>query len=122
MLVMLVLSFFSWWYGLGWIQVAKSFRTRLTGTLESFSVTQLMRTLFSPWRRIITYPGASLADRMRAWGDNLFSRVMGFIVRLFVLVGALVAVVVIAIFSLLAIIIWPLLPLAIPGCLIAGLR
>lgn len=121
MVVMLVLSFFSWWYGHGWAQVAANVRTRLQGISDAFSVGQLLRTLFAPWRRIITYPGSSLAERFRAWGDNLFSRIVGFIVRLIVLLAALVIVLLTAVYSLIELVLWPLLPVAIPGCLIAGL-
>ncbi len=118
---MLVLSFFWWWYGRGWKQVLDSFGGRLNSILNSFSVKQLLRTLFSPWRRIISYPGASLGDKIRAWADNMVSRVIGFIVRIFVLLGAVVALVIIGILTIVELIAWPLLPLAIPGLFIAGL-
>lgn len=117
---MLVIAFFSWWYGRGWGLVAKSFAPRLQGVLIAFSVKQLLKTLFAPWRRIITYPGASLIDRWHAWGDNLFSRSIGFVVRLIVLLAALFAYILVALLTVVELIIWPLLPIAIPGNLIAG--
>jgi hypothetical protein len=117
---MLVLSFFSWWYGRGWAQVAKSLGPRIQAINASFSVNQLFRTLFAPWRKIITYPGASFQDKMRAWGDNLFSRIIGFVIRISVLLGAGIAVVVVAIVTIVETILWPLLPVAIPGSLIVG--
>jgi hypothetical protein len=120
-MIMLVASFFSWWYGRGWQSVATSFKPRLATVLDSFSVRQLLRTLFAPWRRIITYPGTSFDARMRALGDNLFSRAVGFVVRLIVLTAALAALLVVAALTALELVIWPLLPFAIPGCLIAGL-
>jgi hypothetical protein len=120
-MIMLVVSFFSWWYGRGWQSVATSFGPRLRGVLNGFSVGQLFKTLFAPWRRIITYPGTSLEARFRAAGDNLFSRMIGFVVRLFVLLAAFVIVVIVAVLTIIELVIWPLLPLAIPGCLIAGL-
>jgi hypothetical protein len=121
MMVMLAVSFFTWWYGLGWSQIIKSFDKQVRGVLELYSVGQLLRTLFSPWRRIISYPGASLADKWRAYLDNLFSRVIGFIVRLFVLLAAFISIIVVIIIYVIEVIAWPLLPLAIPGCLAAGL-
>jgi hypothetical protein len=120
-MIMLVASFFAWWYGRGWQSVAASFRPRLRGVLDSFSVRQLVKTMFAPWRRIITDPGRTLEDKFRAWGDNLFSRAIGFVVRLMVLVAAVITVGIVAILTVLELIIWPLLPLAVPGCLIAGL-
>jgi hypothetical protein len=121
MMVMLVASFFSWWYGDGWARVMHSLGPRCRSVLDSFSVKQLMRTLFAPWRRIITYPGRSLEDRFRALGDNLFSRAIGFVVRIIVLLAAGAALLLVTVLTVMEIVIWPLLPVAVPGCLIAGL-
>jgi hypothetical protein len=118
---MLVLTFFSWWYGAGWQQVIRNFVPRLNRIADAFSAKQLLRTLFAPWRRIITYPGASLAERFHALSDNVFSRVVGFVVRLGVLIAALVTLLLATALSVVEIILWPLLPVAIPVCLIAGL-
>ena len=63
----------------------------LWSILNNFSVIQLTRTLFAPWRRIITYPGASIDEKFKAWGDNVFSRMIGFVVRLGVLIAAFFA-------------------------------
>ncbi len=120
-MAMLILSFFSWWYGRGWGLVFDSLGPRLGGVLDLFSVGQLFRTLFEPWRRIITYPGTSLDARMRALVDNAFSRAIGFVVRVIVLIAAVVFLAVVAVLSIVELVIWPLLPLAVPGCLIAGL-
>lgn len=117
---MLILSFFSWWYGRGWAEVAKSFGPRLQSVNTAFSIDQLLRTLFAPWRRIITYPGASLADKWKAWGDNLVSRAVGFVVRLLVLLTALLCLLAVAVLTVLETLLWPLLPAAIPGLIIAG--
>jgi hypothetical protein len=117
---MLLTDFFGWWYGRGWGQIIASLGRRLGATAANFSVGQLLKTLFSPWRRIITYPGASFQARFRAWGDNLFSRIIGFFVRFFVLIGAAATLAVIAVLSLAEIIIWPLLPLAVVAFIVKG--
>jgi hypothetical protein len=118
---MLAMSFFTWWYGQGWQQVAKSLNQRLKSTMELYSVEQLLRTLFSPWRRIISYPGSSFRDKWHAWLDNLFSRFMGFLVRIFVLLIAVLSIVVIALATIIEIILWPILPLLVPGCMVAAI-
>lgn len=120
-LFMLVRAFFSWWYREGWIQVAASFGTRIDNVAATFSVNQLLSTLFAPWRRIITYPGASLADKFHAWSDNIFSRTIGFIIRLLVLFTALLVSIAVSIFSLIELIAWPLLPVGIIGGVIVGI-
>jgi hypothetical protein len=117
---MLIGSFFSWWYGRGWKQTASSLGPRLEQVSINFSVEQLLRTLFEPWRRIVTYSGASLDARLRAWGDNLFSRCVGFVVRSLVLFAAFLSSIIVGLLTLAEILIWPLLPPAVPLLLILG--
>ena len=119
-LIMFIISFFSWWYGKGWVQVLESFKPRLVAVMNLFSVQQLLKTMFAPWRRIISYPGASLGDKFRAWGDNLFSRTIGFFVRLFVLFSALLISMLIMVITAIELVVWPALPPAIFGCLVVG--
>jgi hypothetical protein len=121
-MMLMLLSFFSWWYGRGWRDVAGSFGPRLKGVRENFSVGQLMRTLFAPWRKITTDPGRSLEAKWHAWVDNMFSRIIGFVVRIGVLFAAAVTMLLVALISIIEVIVWPLLPLAIPVLIILGLR
>ncbi len=106
-------AFFKWWYGAGWVAVAKGVSKRTASLNASLSTTSLLRTLFAPWRRIITYPGAGLDAKMRALADNLFSRVVGFFVRLFVLIAAGLMLVLVTLATLIETLVWPLLPLGI---------
>lgn len=118
---MFMMAFFSWWYGEGWKGIAASLDNRLEAVASTFSVNQLIRTLFAPWRRIITYPGASLEDKFHAWVDNLFSRTVGFAVRLLVLLSALIISIVIGLETLLEIVLWPLLPFGFIILIILGI-
>jgi hypothetical protein len=118
---MFMTVFLSWWYKEGWAQVAKSLNHRASGVASVFSVNQLLSTLFAPWRRIITYPGASLAEKFRAWSDNVFSRTIGFIIRLIVLLTALLATLIVSLLTVIELIVWPLLPIGIVGGIVAGL-
>jgi hypothetical protein len=115
------MAFFSWWYGNGWQQLLKNFRSRVLSVVDSFSVRQLLKTLFAPWKRIISQPGRSVEERFRAAIDNAFSRVVGFFVRLAVLLAAMFSLLIVIILGIAEIIVWPLLPIAIPGLIIAGL-
>jgi len=107
---MIALAFLKWWYGVGWLDAAQRLKTALARVGLAFSVPALLRTLFSPWRRIVSYPGASLADHARAMLDNLVSRCIGFVVRLFVLLAAGVSVLCMVLLGALGLMLWPLLP------------
>jgi hypothetical protein len=72
------------------------------------------------WKQIVSQPGRSLEDRFHAWIDNTFSRVVGFFVRSGVLFAAGLSLVAVILFSIIEAAVWPLLPLAIPVLIIAG--
>ena len=86
-----------------------------------FSVPILLRTLFSPWKRIITYPGASLDAKIRAFSDNMVSRAVGFSVRLLVLFTAALMLLLVSIVALIEIVVWPLLPILIIVTIVKGI-
>jgi hypothetical protein len=107
---MLFLEFFTWWYGVGW-QKAIHGGIGLVKKVElSFSISVLLRTLFSPWKRIISSPGRSLEDKLSALLDNLVSRTIGFFVRIFSLITALVLITGAAVVGAVIAMSWPLIP------------
>lgn len=116
----MLMSLFSWWYGDGWKQIIGHLKIRTMKVLDSLSVIQLVKTLFSPWKRIVTDPGRSLEGRLKAAVDNGFSRVVGFVVRLFVLLASGLFIFGIFLLSLIEILGWPMIPLAVPGLIILG--
>jgi hypothetical protein len=116
-----MLEFVKWWYGPGWADTVIDSKKRLLTLGEMFSVAILLRTLFAPWKRIISYPGSGLEAHMRAILDNLVSRVIGFFVRIMVLFSASVMFVLFCVIGLVQIATWPLLPLAGAGLIVWGL-
>jgi hypothetical protein len=119
---MFMLDLFRWWYGSGWTGVLRATLRRLQGLAEAFSTTILLHTLFAPWKRIISYPGAGIDATLRALADNFISRCIGFTVRFFVLIAAALSFVVLCIVGLLEIVVWPLLPLLALALIVKGLR
>lgn len=118
---MIALEIFTWWYRQGWAQVAKNAEQRFFKVSHMFSVPILVRTLFAPWRRIITYPGATIDARLHAMGDNLVSRFVGFSVRAMVLLTAGIMLSFTAAAALVQLIVWPLIPPAIVITLVMGI-
>jgi len=118
---MFMLDLFVWWYGNGWTGVLRATRRRLVGLSAAFSIDILLRTLFAPWKRIVTYPGAGLDAKLRALGDNLISRFVGFMVRIVALLAALVSLIGLCLVGIAELIIWPLLPLVAVALIVKGL-
>ena len=117
---MFLVAFVQWWYGPGWRDAASRLSMRIHETYLTFSVPILLQTMFAPWRRIITYPGASMGDRMRAVVDNLISRMIGFIVRLMALTTAAVLITIYVVFGAVLLVIWPIMPILGPILIVGG--
>jgi hypothetical protein len=107
---MLFLEFFKWWYGVGWQKAVKGGVGLVKKVELSFSISVLLRTLFSPWKRIISPPGRALEDKLRAVLDNIVSRTVGFFVRAFSLMAAAVLITCASIVGLFIALSWPLIP------------
>ena len=119
---MLLIDFYSWWYGAGWKLRFTSIFKNIANWLEYFSIGILLKTLFSPWRQNVSYvrPDQGLNIKLNAIGDNLVSRFVGFFVRLGVLFVAAITIVGVFITSVIFAILWPVLPIAPVAIIILG--
>lgn len=118
---MLVVAFLQWWYGPGWRDTSDRLVTKIRETYLNFSMPILLRTMFAPWRRIITPPGGSLEQRGRAVLDNAISRLVGFTVRLVALIAACLLIALYAVIGGLIVLLWPVLPILGPVLVVGGL-
>jgi hypothetical protein len=110
---MFLVGLISWWYGRGWLTHLYRVGGRFKATLEFFSVGQLMATLFSPFRQISAGPSgdASFGGAVRAFFDQLLSRVIGATIRFFTIIFGLIAIALQSVYEGIVLIIWWLLPL-----------
>lgn len=118
---MLVVAFIQWWYGPGWQSASKRVLARVRHTYLDFSVPILLRTLASPWRRIITAGGGTLSQRAKAVLDNAISRCVGFTVRLIALFIALGIMAVTLVVGGIIALIWPAIPVLGFVLVVAGI-
>lgn len=109
---MILLSFFQWWYGPGWVSQIKAISGRVSALADTFSIRILLRTLFSPWKQITTssMTDQSMQIKMRAGVDNVISRLVGFSVRMLVLLVACISIVLSVLVSIAIAILWPIIP------------
>lgn len=97
------------WYAISIKKVSQIVWLLVLKNLDYFSVPNLLKTLFSPWKRdIISGQGLSLNDRFRVWIFNLLSRLIGAVIRIFTIIFGLFLTLFLLIFGFLVIIMWAL--------------
>ena len=90
---MFIVGIFSWWYGKGFIRRIQIIKNHLVVLTDFFSIKLLLSTLFAPFRQIsANVVGTSLAEKMRAVFDKLLSRIIGAVVRTFLIIIGLIAI------------------------------
>ncbi|MFA6375774.1 MAG: hypothetical protein WCX69_00025 [Candidatus Paceibacterota bacterium] len=89
-----------------------------------FAIGDLAREFFAPWKGM-TFArekrNFEIGDALGAWGGNLFSRLIGAVMRTFFLAAGIAAEAAALVAGVAAFIIWPLLFLLIPFSLILGI-
>ena len=118
---LMIFELFRWWYGAGWRKMLHSVVAAPTAVERNFSVAILLDTLFAPWKRIVSVQGRSLDTKVQAMFDNLVSRLVGFVVRLFVLLTAALSIVFTMIGSVIVATVWPFVPVLIIFCAFKGI-
>jgi hypothetical protein len=113
---MFMVGILSWWYSKGFVRCFKMIKNRLVISADIFSIRLLIVTIFAPFRQISAYEaGESLADKIRVFFDKLLSRIIGAIVRIFMIIFGLIIMTLQIILGVVTIIFWliiPLLPIA----------
>lgn len=109
---MFLVGLISWWYGRGWATQWGRIVARFKGTLDFFSVGQLMSTLFDPFRQISAGSSgdASFVAALRGMGDKLISRFIGAFVRFITILVGLFVILLQALYVLIVAIMWWVLP------------
>ena len=85
-------------------------------TIEFFSVPTLLKTWIEPWRRLSeNYKGgvSNIAENIQVLILNIFSRVLGFLIRTVVIALGVISIFLVLAFGVLVIAIWIILPIFI---------
>jgi hypothetical protein len=117
----MIFEMLRWWYITGWAQAAHRIVSWTSAVEHMFSLSLLLRTLFAPWKRITSAAGRGLDAKMRAGLDNLLSRCIGFVIRLFVITAALVGMFFAFVSGVVMAVIWPFLPLLFVAFIVKGI-
>lgn len=108
---MTAMMFLKWWYGSGWMWLGSIYKERMADLSRNFSVSILLRTLFAPWKQLQTK--ATLRNFMQAVVDNTVSRLIGFIIRTFVLLAASLTAIFMSFVFAVMFVIWAFIPIAV---------
>ncbi|CAN5367763.1 hypothetical protein BH10PAT4_BH10PAT4_3210 [soil metagenome] len=109
---MFLVGILSWWYGDGWRKRAGIIGRRIARTNDYFSVGLLLTTLFAPFRQISAGSvDGSMSVQLRAFFDKLISRIIGAIVRTFMILFGLVLMVLQIILGAVVLSIWVFVPI-----------
>ena len=113
-----------WWYTDGWRQCLQRCIARFESTVDFFSFTLLLKTLFAPFRQISAgRVGGSFEVQMQAFFDRTVSRCIGAVVRLFMLAFGSVVIIFQLLFGGILLIGWacvPFLPIVGAVLYVAG--
>jgi hypothetical protein len=109
---MFIVGLLSWWYGAGWVAQAKRVQERIAATVDYFSISLLLSTLFSPFRQISAgRVGGPLTVRWQAFVDRLISRCIGAVVRLVMIVLGCITIIAISCVGAISLMVWAIIPL-----------
>ena len=91
---MAIVYMLGWWYGQGWAWAVRQIGVEIQKVGKIFAV-------------------STFQNFFQSLADNTVSRAIGFIIRFWILMAALVWTAVITVFGIVVAIIWPLLPLMV---------
>jgi len=119
----IILRFWSWYYSTATKGILRGWRNSIIFVREYYSISLLLRTLFSPWRRDITKyrRGFSVKNFLETLSFNLISRSLGFSIRLFTIVIGLISFLGVIIIGAIIFITWLILPIILLFLFIIGL-
>lgn len=109
---MFLFGILSWWYGDGWLARIKMMKDRLAASADFFSIGLLIKTIFAPFRQISAgRVSGPVGVQLRALFDKLVSRFIGALIRLFMIVIGSFVLFFQALFGIIFIAVWPIVPL-----------
>jgi hypothetical protein len=109
---MFIVGILGWWYSTGWKQRLMTLRERVASTADYFSIDLLLKTLFSPYRQISAGKvQGSINVQLHAFFDQMISRIIGAIVRSFMIIFGIVSILAYVLIGGVLVILWGVIPL-----------
>lgn len=111
---MLLIDLFGWWYSRGWAWITHQlFAVKSKSIADFFSIQDLLRTLFAPFRQdTIDTKKAPIGVKLQAFGGNIISRFLGFLIRGTLIIIGLGMLLLNVLVGVCVVLIWPLIPIS----------
>lgn len=123
-MISFVFSYFKWHYTRGFVDLYGLIRNFMWFVYHFFSIPVLTHTLFSPWERQGERykKGFDVEGFFETFVINIIMRIVGFLLRSFVILTGILTLVVVFLLGIVALTIWPLIPVIIVVLFLSGLR
>ncbi|KPJ72940.1 hypothetical protein AMJ48_02850 [Parcubacteria bacterium DG_74_1] len=118
------LEYLSWHFLEAPKKILTAWKNFLRFGVNYFSITLLLRTLFSPWHKYSwTYPrGLYIGKRLEIFFSNLILRVLGAILRIFLIIFGVLAEIFIIFAGIIVFFGWLILPVLLIAGLVFGIK
>ncbi len=123
LLISVLHHYILWHYGRAFGEILHLYKNFFWFIAHFFSLKQLFRSFFAPFKRITAHRGEtfSLEDLAGFVVINLISRIIGFILRLIIILIGIATLLLLTIALLLTYTAWVCAPILITGCLFYGI-
>lgn len=123
-LAQLPLSYIAWHYTVGWTDLIGFWRNIVWFFWHYFSIGLLVRSLFSPYRRMTErrQPGFVPSEVFDRIITNTIMRVVGFVLRLALIVLGVAALLLTSLLGVVSVILWSIAPAAPIASVLIGIR
>jgi hypothetical protein len=107
---MFFMDLLGWWYGAGFKDLSAKFSALFASTADFFSIGDLAKSLFQPFRQTLTTSNykQTLGQRI---GDAFISRAVGFFTRFFLIIFGAAALLFEVVMMGLIFVTWPIVPI-----------
>lgn len=112
MILNIFIKYLEWYYLDKTIEILKGWKKYIVVYFNYFSIPTVIKTLFSPWKRITSGYGRGFDIKVfiETFIFNLMSRIIGFVIRIFFLMFSFLFQFFVLIIGFFIVIIWLVLP------------
>lgn len=118
--IKLIVRYFFWHYTKAFIDFFRIWINIFWFCIHFFSMSTMIRTLFSPWKRIVD-EDKSIGNFFSSFIVNMIMRVVGFVMRSTLIIAGIFAVLIVFILGIASLVLWIFTPIILLLIFIKGI-